>query len=134
MAEFVFKHLAEAAGCADRFEVSSAAVSYEEEGNPVYPPARRKLTEKGIAFGSHSAHRITPGEYAGADLVIIMDRSNRRLLEHIVGEDHEGKVHMMMEYASENRDVADPWYTGDFEKAYNDVLRGCRGLLDSLKD
>ncbi len=116
MAEWLFKHLAEEAGAADRFEVSSAAVSNEEEGNGMYPPARRKLYEKGIPFGSHSAHRITRRGFDEADLVIIMDRANRRMLE----------------YAGLNRDVADPWYTGDFEKAYSDILMGCRGLLETL--
>lgn len=132
MAEWLFKHLAAEAGITDRFEVSSAAVSYEEEGNGMYPPARRKLYEKGIPFGSHRAHRITREEYDGADLVIIMDRYNRRMLEYIVGDEDAGKVHMMLEYAGLNRDVADPWYTGDFEKAYRDILMGCRGLLETL--
>jgi protein-tyrosine phosphatase len=132
MAEWLFKHLADEAGMSECFEVSSAAVSYEEEGNGMYPPARRKLHEKGIPFGSHYAHRITRQEYDAADLVIIMDRSNRRMLEYIVGDDREGKVHMMLEYAYMSRDVADPWYTGDFEKAYNDILLGCRGLLETL--
>lgn len=132
MAEFVFRHLAAEAGVSSLFEVSSGAVSYEEEGNDMYPPAKRKLTEKGVPFGRHSAHRISRREYEEAELVIIMDRSNRRLLEYIVGDDDAGKVHMMMEYAGQNRDVADPWYTGDFEKAYNDILTGCRGLLETL--
>lgn len=132
MAEWLFKHLAAEAGIADRFEVSSAAVSYEEEGNGMYPPARRKLYEKGIPFGSHRAHRIVREEFDGADLVIIMDRSNRRMLEYIVGDDDAGKVHMMLEYAGLTRDVADPWYTGDFEKAYRDILMGCSGLLETL--
>ena len=132
MAEWLFKYLAAEAGAGEHFEVSSAAVSYEEEGNGMYPPARRKLSQKGIPFGSHCAHRITPEEYEAADLVIIMDRSNRRMLEYIVGDDREGKVHSMLEYAGLNRDVADPWYTGDFEKAYNDILMGCRGLLETL--
>ena len=132
MAEWLFKHLAAEAGVSERFEVTSAAVSYEEEGNGMYPPAKRKLTQKGIPFGDHRAHRITPGEYAAADLVIIMDRSNRRMLEYIVGSDREGKVHSMLEYAGLSRDVADPWYTGDFETAYNDILAGCRGLLETL--
>jgi len=132
MAEFVFRHLAAEAGAGGLFEVSSGAVSYEEEGNDMYPPAKRKLTEKGVPFGRHGAHRISCREYEDADLVVIMDRSNRRLLEYIVGDDDAGKVHMMMEYAGLNRDVADPWYTGDFEKAYNDILTGCRGLLETL--
>ncbi|MBO7584583.1 MAG: low molecular weight phosphotyrosine protein phosphatase [Bacteroidales bacterium] len=132
MAEWLFKHLAAEAGVSERFEVTSAAVSYEEEGNGMYPPAKRKLYQKGIPFGDHRAHRITPGEYAAADLVIIMDRSNRRMLEYIAGPDREGKVHPMLEYAGLSRDVADPWYTGDFETAYNDILAGCRGLLETL--
>ena len=132
MAVWLFKHLAAEAGVSERFEVTSAAVSYEEEGNGMYPPAKRKLTQKGIPFEDHRAHRITPGEYAAADLVIIMDRSNRRMLEYIVGSDREGKVHSMLEYAGLSRDVADPWYTGDFETAYNDILAGCRGLLETL--
>ena len=128
MAEWLFKHLAAEAGVSERFEVTSAAVSYEEEGNGMYPPAKRKLYQKGIPFGDHRAHRITPGEYAAADLVIIMDR----MLEYIAGPDREGKVHLMLEYAGLSRDVADPWYTGDFETAYNDILAGCRGLLETL--
>ena len=132
MAEWLFKHLAAEAGVSERFEVTSAAVSYEEEGNGMYPPAKRKLTQKGIPFGDHRAHRITPAEYAAADLIIIMDRSNRRMLEYIVGSDREGKVHPMLEYAGLSRDVAYPWYTGDFETAYNDILAGCRGLLETL--
>ena len=90
MAEYIFRHLAELSGCADRFDVSSAAVSYEEEGNPVYPPARRKLAEEGIPFGDHHAHRITPQEYREADYVIIMDESNRRLPDRWGTADAEG--------------------------------------------
>lgn len=132
MAEYVFKYLAAEAGVPERFDVTSAAVSYEEEGNPMYPPAKRKLTEKGIPFGPHRAHRITRQEYDEADVVIIMDRSNRRLLEHITGGNDSHKVHMMMDYAGERRDVADPWYTDDFETAYNDIFRGCSGLLAAV--
>ena len=131
MAEFVFKHLADEAGCADRFEVSSAAVSYEEEGNPMYPPAKRKLTEKGIPFDHHRAHRITLQEYRDADLVII-NESNLRLLERITGERNASKVQLLMAFAGQHRQVADPWYTGDFEKAYQDILLGCKALLEHL--
>ena len=83
-----------------------------------------------MPFGDHRAHKITPAEFAGADLVIIMDESNRRLLRRIVGEDADGgKVRMMMEFAGERRDVADTWYTGDFEATYRDVDAGCRGII-----
>lgn len=160
MAEYVMKHLVRQAGLENEFEITSGAVSYEEIGNDIYPPAQRKLRGKGVAFGRHAAHRITPDEFAYNDLVILMDRSNQRLLGRIVpdwekapagngaeGSGIEGKVHLMMEFAgapgkggqlppkggSAARDVADPWYTGDFEQTYQDVLAGCTGLLKLLQ-
>ena len=130
MAEFVMKKLVREAGREEEFEIDSMAVSSEEIGNPIYPPAKAKMREKGIPFDDHRAHKITPAEFAGADLVVIMDESNRRLLRRIVGEDADsGKVRMMMEFAGERRDVADPWYTGDFEATYRDVVDGCRGII-----
>ena len=130
MAEFVMKKLVREAGREEEFEIDSMAVSSEEIGNPIYPPAKAKMREKAVPFGDHRAHKITPAEFAGADLVIIMDESNRRLLRRIVGEDADGgKVRMMMEFAGERRDVADPWYTGDFEATYRDVVAGCRGII-----
>ncbi len=131
MAEYVMKDLVRKAGREDEFEITSGAVSDEEWGNPIYPPARRKLSEKGVSFGHHSAHKISQAEFDRQDLVIVMDRSNLRWLDRIV-HDREGKVHMMMEYAGEARDVADPWYTGDFERTYQDVLAGCKGLLEIM--
>ena len=132
MAEYVMKFLAAQARRSEEFRITSAAVSYEEEGNGIYPPAQRKLREEGIPFGAHRAHRITPSEYAQADLVIVMDQSNLRLLSRIVGPDTEGKVHKLLEYAGSTRDVADPWYTGDFDATFDDILLGCRGLLAKL--
>ena len=153
MAEYVMKHLVAQAGLEGEFEITSGAVSTEEIGNDIYPPAKRKLHEKGVKFTRHAAHKITPNEFAHNDLVILMDRSNQRLLTRIVpgweetpagaeveGSGIEGKVHLMMEYAGATqgtniaaqgnaRDVADPWYTGDFEQTYQDVLAGCTGLL-----
>ena len=131
MAEYVMKDLVEKAGLEKHFDISSGAVSDEEWFNPIYPPAQRKLREKGVPFGNHSAHKISQKEFDAQDLVIVMDRSNLRWLERLVG-DFQGKVHMMMEYAGLSRDVADPWYTGDFEQTYQDVLAGCRGLLNEL--
>ncbi len=142
MAEYVMKDLVKKAGAGEQFQISSGAVSTEEIGNDIYPPAQRKLREKGILFGHHSAHKITPSEFREQDLVVVMDRSNLRLLKRIV-EDYEsaepgnslngsgivGKVHLMMEFAGESRDVADPWYTGDFEQTYQDVVAGCSALL-----
>ena len=140
------KDLVSKAGLESRFEITSGAVSDEEWFNPIYPPAQRKLREKGISFGKHSAHKISSAEFNEQDLVIVMDRSNLRWLTRIVGDyspveagkalegsDISGKVHMMMEFAGLSRDVADPWYTGDFEQTYQDVLAGCKGLLEKIK-
>lgn len=145
MAEYVMKDLVRKAGLEGGFDITSGAVSDEEWFNPIYPPAQRKLREKGIAFGKHSAHKISRAEFDENDLVIVMDRSNLRWLTRIVGDYSEmeagdsisgsgikGKVHMMMEFAGQSRDVADPWYTGDFEQTYRDVLDGCSTLLRLL--
>jgi protein-tyrosine phosphatase len=146
MAEYVMKDLVRKKGLDEGYEITSGAVSDEEWGNPIYPPAQRKLREKGVAFGHHSAHKISADEFNSQDLVVVMDRSNLRWLTRIVGDYSEvkagkpleesgisGKVHMMMEFAGMSRDVADPWYTGDFEQTYQDVLAGCTGLLEILE-
>lgn len=133
MAEYVMKDLVSKAGLEDKFEITSGAVSDEEWFNPIYPPAQRKLREKGVPFGKHSAHKISAAEYADQDLVVVMDRSNLRWLSRIVGEQAmQGKVRMMMDFAGMSRDVADPWYTGDFEQTYQDVLAGCRGIIEEF--
>ncbi len=133
MAEYVMKHIAAQSGMGGELQITSAAVSDEESGNPIYPPAQRKLREKGIPFGQHSAHRISRQEFDRNDLVIVMDRSNLRWLSSIVpGCMESGKVHLLMEYAGKDSDVADPWYTGDFETTFRDVLAGCEGLLKTL--
>ena len=134
MAEFIFKHLAESQGRGDEFEISSAAVSYEEEGNGLYHYAADTLRRHDIPFGRHRAHRITAQEFADDDLVIVMDESNLRLLERITGCQSSGKVHKLLEYAGQNSDVADPWYTGNFEQAFSDILRGCQALLKSYPE
>lgn len=133
MAEYVMKDLVSKAGLEDEFEITSGAVSDEEWFNPIYPPAQRKLREKGVPFGKHSAHKISAAEFADQDLVVVMDRSNLRWLSRIVGEQAmQGKVRMMMDFAGMSRDVADPWYTGDFEQTYRDVLAGCRGIIEEF--
>ncbi len=135
MAEFIFKELVRKAGRAEEFAVRSAAVSYEEQGNDIYPPAKRCLQAHGVPFSRHSAHRITKEEYAAADLVVVMDESNLRLLERIVGGagSGSGKVRKMMSFAGSTADVADPWYTGDFERTYSDILTACTAMLNSIK-
>lgn len=132
MAEYVMKDIVKKEGLENEFEITSGAVSDEEWFNPIYPPAQRKLREKGVPFGHHSAHKISKTEFDAQDIVILMDRSNLRWLTRIVG-DLQDKVHMMMEYAGQSRDVADPWYTGDFEQTYQDVLAGCKGLLEQIR-
>ena len=133
MAEYVMKHLVKEQGRESEFEITSGAVSREEIGNDIYPPAKRKLQEKGVEFSRHRAHQITPDEFSEYDIIITMDSSNMRLLGRIVPNWEEtGKVHLMMEYAGSTRDVADPWYTGDFEQTYQDVLAGCTGLLNMI--
>ena len=132
MAEYVMKDIVKKEGLENEFEITSGAVSDEEWFNPIYPPAQRKLREKGVPFGHHSAHKISKTEFDAQDIVIVMDRSNLRWLTRIVG-DLQDKVHMMMEYAGQSRDVAYPWYTGDFEQTYQDVLAGCKGLLEQIR-
>lgn len=133
MAEFIFKALVRSRGLEDMFYIESAAVSAEEIGNPVYPPARRCLAQHGVLWDSgKTARRVTAEDYRSFDLLVCMDRSNVSRLERITGPDTQRKVHFMMSYAGTGRDVADPWYTGDFEEAFQDILRGCEGLLNVL--
>lgn len=131
MAEYLFKHLASQAGRSAEFEVASVAVSTEETGNDIYPPAQRTLTAHGVPFTRHAARRITRADYASYDHIVCMDRSNLRLLRYLIGEDTAGKVSLLMEWCGESRDVADPWYTGNFEVTYNDLLQGCTAMLNS---
>ena len=131
MAEFITKNIVLRAGIAEKFAISSAAVSYEEQGNSMYPPAAAKLRQKGVPFTAHSAHRITPAEARGADILVVMDHSNERLLKRIIDPEDFGKIRFMMDYAGRpGQDVADPWYSGDFERTYRDLDAACRGLVE----
>ena len=132
MAEYIMKHLAKRRGMEEELEISSAAVSYEEEGNGLYPYAAQTLTRHEIPYGRHRAHRISLEEYLEADMVVVMDSSNERLLSRITSGRNPEKTHRLLEWTGENRDVADPWYTGNFEKAYSDILAGCSALMDHL--
>ncbi len=129
MAEFVMKDLVRKAGREDEFEIASAATSTEEIGNEVYPPARRKLAEHGIGCKGKTARQMTRQDYAHYDLLIGMDSWNIRNMLRICGSDPEGKIQMLMDYTRRPGDVADPWYTGDFEATWRDVLEGCQCLL-----
>ena len=132
MAEMVMKELCRRAGVEEQFEIASAAVSCEEIGNDIYPPAKRKLREKGIPFEFHAARQITRADYEYYDYIICADQSNLRWLERIIGEDTDHKVSLMMSWVGESRDVADPWYTGDFEAAYQDIDESCKAILNHL--
>ena len=166
MAEFVLKDLVKKAGLEDQFSIASAATSTEEIGNPVYPPARRKLAQHGISCEGKRARQLQREDYEDWDLLIGMDQANIRNMRRICGGDPDGKVHLLMEYAGGRKEpprehseagragrgearersefspqaeteknglcfdeVADPWYTGDFEATWQDVLSGCQGLL-----
>lgn len=132
MAEFVMKDLVEKAGVAQRFLIESAATSTEEIGNSVYPPARRKLAEHGISCQGKTARQMTRLDYGRYDLLIGMDSWNIRNMRAISGGDPEGKIRMLMDYTNRPGDVADPWYTGNFEATWRDVLEGCEALLSQL--
>ena len=126
MGEFVLKHMAAQAGLADRFSIASVAVSREELGNPVYPPARRELNRHGIACDGHRARQITQADVDGYDHIFYMDRSNLRYLRQMFPG--ETKFRPFLE-----RDVADPWYTGDFTQTWEDIVEGCTRILEELK-
>ena len=120
------------AGLASRFLVESAATSAEELGNPVYPPARRKLREHGISCDGKTARRMTRDDYDRYDLLIGMDMANIRNMTRMAGGDPDGKIRLLLDYAGRHEEVADPWYTGDFEATWQDVLQGCTALLKAL--
>ena len=134
MAEFIMKDLVKQAGLESRFHIESAATSTEELGNPVYPPARRKLAEHGISCAGKTARQLTKSDYGKFDLLIGMDRANLRNMRRICGDDFEGKLRLLMDYTGRPGDVADPWYTGDFETTWRDVLAGCQKLLEACKN
>ena len=132
MAEFVMKDLVRKAGLALQFQIASAATSREEIGNPVYPPARRKLAEHGISCSGHAARQLTNSDYEEYDLLTGMDKANLRDMYLICGGDFADKMRLLMGFTDRSGDVADPWYTDDFEATWQDVLAGCQGLLKSL--
>ena len=133
MAEFVMKDLVKRSWLEDEFFIESAATSTEEIGNEVYPPARRKLAEHGISCKGKTARQMTRGDYDRFDLLIGMDEWNIRNMNRICGGDPEGKIHKLLDYTDRPGDVADPWYTGNFEATWRDVLEGCQRLLDRIQ-
>lgn len=133
MAEFVMKDLVARAGLGQEFLIESAATSTEEIGNPVYPPARRKLAEHGIDCSGKVARRLQNSDYEKYDLLLGMDGANLKNMYRICGGDFDKKMHQIMDFTSRPGDVADPWYTEDFDATWVDVSDGCRGLLNWIK-
>ena len=134
MAEFVLKDMVKKAGLADRFEIASAATSTEEIGNPVHRGTREKLRQVGISVAGKTAVQLRKSDYDKYDYLIGMDEWNIRNMLRMLGGDPEGKIHKLLEFAGSRRDVADPWYTGDFETTYQDVVTGCKELMKMLKE
>ena len=127
MGEYVLKDMAAKAGVADKFEIASAAVSREEIGNPVYPPARRELQKHGICCAGHKARQVTMGDYHHFDRIYYMDRSNARYLSRMLPADPD-KIRPLLDH-----DVADPWYTGDFAETWRDIVDGCQKIMEEFK-
>ncbi len=134
MAEFVLKDMVKKSGQADLFRIESSATSYEEIGNPVHSGTKRKLSEFGISVKGKYAKKLVKSDYDDFDCFIGMDSANIRNMHRIFGSDPKNKIHKMLEFAGQDRDVADPWYTGDFDKTYEDIYAGCTGLLRQLTE
>ena len=126
MGEFVLKHMVAQRGISREFHIASAAVSREEIGNPVYPPARREMQKHGVVCDGHAAHQITRAELDEYDMIYYMDASNARYLRRLFGDD-AAKCRPLLPH-----DVADPWYTGDFSQTWADITEGCRKILEEL--
>lgn len=132
MAEFVMKDIVKNSHSESDYEIASAATSTEEIGNPVYPPARKKLMEHGINPAGKTARQMTKRDYAHYDYLIAMDNWNLRNMRRFVPEDTGQKVHLLRDFTDSPGEIDDPWYTGDFETAYRQILAGCRGLFNTL--
>ena len=129
MAEFFMKDLVRKAGRAEEFSIASAATSTEELGNPVYPPARRMMAAHGIDCTGKTARQLRKADYAQYDYLIGMDQANFRNMQRMCGGDPDGKIYLLLDFTDRPGQVADPWYTGDFQATWEDVLEGCEGLL-----
>lgn len=133
MAEFIMKDLVKKAGLEQGFQIESAATSAEEIGNPVYPPARRKLAEHGIDCSGKTARQLRNSDYEKYDLLIGMEHANLQNMYRICGGDFSNKMHLLMDFTDHPGEVADPWYTGDFDTTWRDVTDGCHALLHHIQ-
>ena len=134
MAECVMKNMVKERGISGEFYIDSAATSREEIGNPIYPPAVRKLKVEGIPLAGHRAIQMTKADYEKYDLLLAADSANVRNMTRIAGGDPEGKIRRLLDYTAHPRDIADPWYTGNFDVTYDDIVEGCQALLDTLRE
>lgn len=133
MAEFLLKDIVNKRGLADAFEIASAATSREEIGNSVHYGTRNKLAQLGISVAGKHAVQVTKRDYEHYDLLLVMDSNNIRNLRRVIGEDTQNKVHLLLDYTErKGESIADPWYTGDFDVTYNDIMEGLAGLLEQL--
>lgn len=132
MAQFVMQDMVDKMGLHDEFYIASAATSTEEIGNPVHPGTRRKLQENGISCEGKRAVQIKASDYERYDYIIMMDSLNMRNLRRIIKNDDKHKIHKLLDFTQSGGDIADPWYTGNFDITYSDIVRGCRGLLEHI--
>ena len=133
MAQYVMEDLVRKAGLEKEFFLDSAATSTEEIGNPPHYGTRQKLREMGVPCGDHRARQLTRRDYADFDLLIGMDDANLRNMRRMLGGDPDGKLHLLLDYTGRPGSIADPWYTGNFDDTWRDVLEGCQGLLEALR-
>lgn len=134
MAEFIFKDLIKKNGLGEKFDVASAAVSSEEIGNPVYPPAKRKLAEYGISCKGKTAVQIKNYDYQKYDYIIAMEEYNISRMKKIIPDDPEGKIKLLLDFTENHGDIDDPWYSGNFDITFDEILKGCKGILKYLED
>ena len=134
MAKFVFKDLVKKRGLESKYFVDSVGTSNEETGNDMHYGSKDKLDEKGVAYTKHKAKQMKKEDYEKYDYIIAMETSNIKGIMRIIGEDKKNKVCRLLDYTNNPRDIADPWYTGNFEITYNDILEGCNALIHNLEN
>jgi len=132
MAEYILKNLVTTRGIADQFHIASAATSYEEIGNPVYPPARAELAKHGIGCSGHTARKLVKSDFTEYDYLIAMEQYNLRNIQREFGPELASQVALLLDYTDRPGDIDDPWYSGGFDMTYKEILRGCEGLLKHL--
>lgn len=132
MAEFILKDMVKKRGINDDFQIASSATSTEEYGNPLYPPAARKLSSEGIPTTYRTAVQLKKSDYDKYDYIIAMERRNIENIKRICGGDPDNKVSLLLSFAGRNDNIADPWYTGNFDAAFNDIVEGCEGFLEQI--